>query len=339
MKVAIATPTLDGNVTYEYLHSLRALENDFRKNQIQSTLITLEGTTLAFARNTFASIVMNDKSYTHLLFVDADMGFMPEAVMKLICSGYAVTGCMCPTRQLNLVKLHAASRSMTHPEQAQLAAADYVAAAALERNDRGQYVIKDGFVRTRLIGMGITLIRREALEELAQKLPELVSSSDKDRYYAKAVKGPVLQCFANIYADGVLSSEDVSFCKRWIQCGGEIWALIDQTVIHVGGGINSSAILPSRCRSSPRLPRICRLRRRSQVALCGLRMLTSKSIGEPKLLRGRCVSAAHLLTLSGNGVLNPVREQQQVPIREIRQSIWNIQFWLTARQHVGQLQC
>jgi hypothetical protein len=234
MKVAIATPTFDGNVIHEYVHSLRALETEFQKNQIQSTLITLEATTLAFARNTFASIVMNDKSYTHLLFVDADMGFMPEAVMKMIRSGYAVTGCICPKRQLNFVKFHAASRSITNPEQAQLAAADYVAATALERNDRGEYVIKDGFVRTRLIGMGISLIRREALEELAQKLPELVSNSDKDRYYNVAVKGRVLQCFANIYADGVLSSEDASFCKRWIQCGGEIWALIDQTVIHVG---------------------------------------------------------------------------------------------------------
>lgn len=234
MKIAIATPTHDGNVTYEYLHSLRALESDFQKNQIELTLITLEGTTLAFARNSFASIVMNDKSYTHLLFVDADMGFRPEAVMKLVRSGHAVTGCLCPTRQLNLAKFHAASRTVNDVEQALFAAADYAAAAALERNDRGQYVIQNGFVRTRHIGMGITLIRRETLEELAQKLPELVSSSDKDRYYAKAVNGPVLQCFANIYKDGVLSSEDASFCKRWIQCGGEIWALVDQTVIHVG---------------------------------------------------------------------------------------------------------
>jgi hypothetical protein len=234
MKVAIATPTHDGNVTLEYLHSLRALESEFRKNQIESTLITLESTTLAFARNTFASIVKNDKSYTHLLFVDADMGFMPEAVMKLIRSGHAVAGCVYPARQLNLVRFHAASRSVPSPEQAQLIAADYVASAALERNDRGQYVIKDGFVRTRRIGMGITLIRREALEELAEKMPELVSNSDKDRYYATAVKGAVLQCFANIYANGVLASEDASFCKRWIQCGGEIWALIDQTVVHVG---------------------------------------------------------------------------------------------------------
>jgi hypothetical protein len=263
MKVAIATPTHDGNVTIEYLHSLRALESDFRKNQIQSTLITLQGTTLAFARNSFASIVMNDKSYTHLLFVDADMGFMPEAVMKLIRSGHAVTGCLCPSRQLNLAKFHAASRSMASAEQAQLIAADYAAGAALERNDQGQHVIKDGFVRTRRIGMGITLIRREVLEELAQKLPELVSSSDKDRYYAKAVNGPVLQCFANIYADGVLSSEDASFCKRWIQCGGEIWALVDQTVIHVGRyqflgnfakSMQSLASAPSDLPAPPRAP-------------------------------------------------------------------------------------
>ena len=189
MKVAIATPTHDGNVTYEYLHSIRALESDFRKNQIQSSLTTLVGTTLAFARNTFASIVMNDKSYTHLLFVDADMGFMPEAVNEADPLGHAVTGCIYPTRQLNNLKFSAASRSMTSPEQAELAAADYVAAAALERNDRGQCVIQDGFVRARGIGMGITLRSGERRwRTWPRSCPSWSAASDKDRFY-HAIKG------------------------------------------------------------------------------------------------------------------------------------------------------
>jgi hypothetical protein len=29
-------------------------------------------------------------------------------------------------------------------------------------------------------------------------------------------------------------SEDVSFCRRWQQTGGEIWAVYDDAVGHVG---------------------------------------------------------------------------------------------------------
>ena len=48
-------------------------------------------------------------------------------------------------------------------------------------------------------------------------------------------------------------------------------------------GTSTAAILPSRCKVSPRLRRICRLRRGSHLAtLFGLR-ITSKSIGEPNL--------------------------------------------------------
>jgi hypothetical protein len=41
--------------------------------------------------------------------------------------------------------------------------------------------------------------------------------------------------------DGHRLSEDYSFCKKWIDCGGEIWANVDEFVEHIGmytyGGI------------------------------------------------------------------------------------------------------
>jgi hypothetical protein len=36
-------------------------------------------------------------------------------------------------------------------------------------------------------------------------------------------------------ASGLHTSEDFSFCNRWrIDCGGEIWALLDARIGHIG---------------------------------------------------------------------------------------------------------
>ena len=44
-------------------------------------------------------------------------------------------------------------------------------------------------------------------------------------------------------ADGVPLSEDISFCRRWRQAGGEIWADITSPVVHVGRNVQQGNYL------------------------------------------------------------------------------------------------
>jgi hypothetical protein len=38
-----------------------------------------------------------------------------------------------------------------------------------------------------------------------------------------------------LVVDGQYLGEDYSFCKRWIEvCGGQIYAVVDQEIFHVG---------------------------------------------------------------------------------------------------------
>ena len=50
------------------------------------------------------------------------------------------------------------------------------------------------------------------------------------------VNGGLLQCFDPVRdKDGIGLGEDVSFCLRWShELKGEIWANIDEPIVHVG---------------------------------------------------------------------------------------------------------
>ena len=45
----------------------------------------------------------------------------------------------------------------------------------------------------------------------------------------------MLQCFSPYpREDGLLMGEDVSFCRRWTDAGGEIQMLVDEVLSHAG---------------------------------------------------------------------------------------------------------
>lgn len=245
MKILLATPTYDGTCTTEYMVSVIGLLSYLRRErpdcgiQLQFTRASL----VARARNAFASIVLADPAYTHLLFVDTDIGFRPEAVGRLLDSDREVCGCLYPFRTLEDERLHAVSRTVANPVQAAIISRRYVGREYLveEQADgaQGMVIEPGGFVRTRRLGMGFTLIRREALERMRDRYPELVCASASDRTYAGLgvpTGVPVLQCFEPVQAsDGVFLSEDYSFCERWTAgCSGELWACVTEVLTHTG---------------------------------------------------------------------------------------------------------
>ena len=101
------------------------------------------------------------------------------------------------------------------------------------------------FLSVPAIGTGIMLIRRNVLEVMRDKgiaparpgyrdLPLLGAAPLHDFF------GPVM------VPDGSLTeSEDISFCKRWVEdCGGEIWADIESRILHFGMRGHSGRYLP-----------------------------------------------------------------------------------------------
>ncbi len=248
MKILIATPAYGGQLTTTFCDSIIGLRSHFRENhphiRFEHNFLSLS--LLPVMRNVFANMVMQDDSFTHLLFVDADMGFSPSLIEHMIAADKPMVGAMSPARQFDLEKLHALRGEIADPAVARLVAIDYVSAGSVEFVDGtmsdgevrpdSSLVIDGPCIRVREVGTGILLIKREVFDRLKQRFPDLWCTSIERSYAKFDFTDGVLQCFQPTPDEhGIYDGEDMAFCRRWVQgCGGEIWAVVTETIVHVG---------------------------------------------------------------------------------------------------------
>jgi len=233
-KILIGTPAYDQQVTVAYPNTVMSLMAQAgRTPGLQFELSAREFTVISWARNYYATRVLQDPSYTHLLFVDADMGFRPSLVEKMLSSGKDICACLYPTRRNDYPELKRTAASARDVASWRQRAARY-AGRALKKQD-GELVIEGHFARTVAAGTGVMLIKREALERLREAYPRLWSDDPNGHYRKLGLKSGVFQVFEAVQSpDGIFSSEDMSFCIRWTAIGGEIWTCIDEPIQHVG---------------------------------------------------------------------------------------------------------
>jgi len=196
-------------------------------------------------RNLYASLVMQDESYTHLLFVDADMGFAPSLIERMIAADKPVVGAMAPHRRLDLAKFYALHGEIADPAVARVVAADYVNAGAIDFSGGGaandsphadNLTIDGPCIRVNKTGTGILLIKREVFDRIRERYPDLWCERIEDTYASFGLTEGVLQCFEPMPNEhGIYGGEDTAFCTRWVEgCGGEIWSVVTETIVHVG---------------------------------------------------------------------------------------------------------
>ena len=83
-KILIATPAFGGNVCSSYTESLIHTSLLLLKNNIDFEIKFINNQIVTRARNMLSHIFMNNDSFTHMLFIDADIVWTPTDVLKLI---------------------------------------------------------------------------------------------------------------------------------------------------------------------------------------------------------------------------------------------------------------
>ena len=202
MRILIGTPVYDEQVTVPYFTSVLKTVAAFRHKRPGVTFDTHlpREISIARARNTLASLVLADERYSHLLFIDADMGFSPALIAKMIDVCEPVAGVAYPRRVRNAA-----------------GGLDYYPNSVLPER-RGE------FARAELAGTGIMLIQRGVFERMRAAYPDLEGSDGGFHPFAETIRS----------SEGGFVGEDVAFCRRWTNIGGEIWVNTAETIIHVG---------------------------------------------------------------------------------------------------------
>ncbi len=238
--IFLATPCYGGLVNIFFLQSVLALQAACEAQGVGLTVELLENDPLITrARARLAARFLAHQDATHMLFVDADIGFAPENVLRLLRAGKDIVAGVCPLKHIDWEKARTAALNGVPAGELMAKSVGYV--IRFIPNADNSVDVQEGFARVAFAGTGVQLIRRAVLEKVAAAHPELTADlSDRDPGATQ-----VTMFFDTMVepATGQHLSEDYAFCWRWRALGGEIWADVESRYTHVGHAAYSGSLM------------------------------------------------------------------------------------------------
>lgn len=211
--VLICVPAFGQTMKAHTAQSLCNLTLYLTSKGVPNSMCWLSMADIAEARNLFLTTWYDGHpEYSHLCFVDADMEFPVKLVEDMLAFGKPLMGCLYARRQMP--------------------------AMAVGRLVGGETVddVKDGFLKVLGVGAGVLVLARHVVEKLLEKMPEIIDRNVSGHPGAATLPSNRLIRAFDPYVDerGVRLSEDLAFCQRFRDCGGEVWANVNHLIGHVG---------------------------------------------------------------------------------------------------------
>jgi len=236
-KVLFPLITYNGTCNTEFaMAAMGLLLQIYRHKDIDMVLspITFESL-ISRARNAAAAWALSD-NYSHLLFIDADIGFDPHDVFKLIKADKDVAVGIYPKKYYSRSKMEALAKNSPEVFNAK---EDWKAVAtdfSTELNEESLKKAKRGEIfEVNYAATGFMLIKTDVLRKIIDKRPDLKYVNDVDGYMSAHQDN-----FYDFFQVGVnpsskkYESEDYGFCQLWRSLGGKIHVVPDIKLVHTG---------------------------------------------------------------------------------------------------------
>ncbi|WP_232519247.1 hypothetical protein [Caballeronia insecticola] len=182
------------------------------------------------ARNVLSSFFVHNTRFTHMLFLDDDMGFDVDDIMRMFdWQAHDVVAAMYGSKNIDWARVKQAV--LKHPDVAPEALARIAGRTDgmytfLREGDRAEEAL-EAPMPMREIGTGIMLVSRACLERLALAgIPRAAGSEHGDF--------PVYEFFRQKVLDGRLVGEDFYFCNLVREHGGTVYGCAWPRVVHTG---------------------------------------------------------------------------------------------------------
>ena len=240
-KIFIATPMFGGSANYMYMISLINLLTALGQKGIHSMFeIAANESLITKARNILVEGFIRSDA-THMLFLDADLGFDPQDIIRMIEADKDLIGGQYAKKKINwdVVKRVVQGCPDIPPH-----AINAVIAESTFRPIGDQMSFRlDEPVEVESIATGMMLIRREVFTKMAAELPEIeiVSGGSETMDPKTMTRTTDPHRKAHAYFDVSIdpntrayTSEDFTFCKRWRQIGGQVFLAPWTRTVHVG---------------------------------------------------------------------------------------------------------
>ena len=238
-RIFIALLCYGGMVYTNFMIPLLNLQGYFSKMGIYSEIFTISNESLITRgrNNCVAQFLYKEENFTHLLFIDVDIGFHPMNVIDMlnfnkdvVCGSYAKKG-------INWKRIFDLRYSIENPEEMKQISFDFAVNFLQTFNHENKLVIEfieNRWARVSQGGTGFMLIKKKVFNILQRTFPERILKQTQDKF---TFDKPVLYNFFNSEKDtltGIFLSEDYLFCELCKRCGIDIWMDTRSKLIHNG---------------------------------------------------------------------------------------------------------
>ena len=240
--IFIATPCYGGQIGEPYFRSMMRFAILCNKYNIKYTISTLANESLVTrGRNTLVSFFMENKDATHLFFIDADIEFNPEDILRMVAYDKPIVVGAYPKKAINWDSILGAARADGLQETAETIeghSSNYVVNFDFLKDEKGnntpQVQIEDNLVKLKDAGTGFMCINRDVIQKMFDKHPEYkyvndINVDNKFEPFMYALFDTVIDPESRRYL-----SEDYMFCRTWQNMGGTVYLDPRTALNHVG---------------------------------------------------------------------------------------------------------
>lgn len=206
-RVHICMPCYGGMLTESTFMSYIKWANTCRQLGIEWTIETMTNESLiSRARNTLVAKFLNNPDSTHIMFIDADIGWEPWHLLVMLNRDVDVIGGLYPMKSLPIKWV----------------------VNGFEGAEEGP----DGLQEVSKTGTGFMLVKRHVFEKL--NAHPAVKPFANDIGLPKELDKHLRTYYDTAVRENRYYSEDWTFCENWRDLGGKVW--VDKRVLlrHTG---------------------------------------------------------------------------------------------------------
>ncbi len=239
--IFIATPCYGGQLGEPYFRSMMRFAILCNKYDIKYTISTLANESLITrGRNTLTSFFMENSEATHLFFIDADIEFNPEDILRMVAYDKPIVVGAYPKKAINWHSIMEATRNDPEetPDTIEGHSSNYVVnfdfVKDVDGNKTPQVQIVDNLVKLKDAGTGFMCIQKEVIQQMFDWYPETkyVNDINVDQKFEPFMYA-LFDCIIDPESRRYLS-EDYTFCRRWQEKGGDVFLDPRTALNHVG---------------------------------------------------------------------------------------------------------
>lgn len=245
----ILTPHYGGMCYVNYMNCLLATTNRLKELGVELNIEFCNNDSLVSrARNNLIAKAMANPKTTHMLFIDNDITWDPDSILKLLIADKPLVGGIYPLKKYNWERLLNSSAENPNVVQNWINRKnnsmfkDAIPDIELVQNRMLSYnlnltsnslKIENNLTTVRHIATGFMMIKRKVIEKMQQAFPStkyvddvgFLSPSEDEQAYA------LFDCGVE---EGHYLSEDWMFCQRWTNMGGSVHVDVTINLNHTG---------------------------------------------------------------------------------------------------------